>query len=196
MLRAGPLLRFLIRDLHIVGRFSRVVFPVRPRRCHETDHDDRCMLSPCGRSRGRGCSRHRVPAGGQSIQPARSHTSLKPSGSVSARRQQSAGLGPPASSCERSSPWSFRSDFGSHFAIGHIHAGVHSEDQTKEKEEASPPGVHCTPLALPQYIWDRWCRRDRARLARLLNEPSMCALLAADPGCFDHRTPLVIFGAD
>jgi hypothetical protein len=24
----------------------------------------------------------------------------------------------------------------------------------------------------------------------------MCALLAADAGCFDHRTPFVIFGAD
>src|SRR5262249_19773531 len=84
---------------------------------------------------------------GQSIQSPRYDTSLEPSGSVGARRLQSAGLGPSASGWERSRHHSSRSVVGSHAPIGLTLAAVHSEEQTKEKEEAS--ALHCTAL--------RWC---------------------------------------
>src|SRR6266576_5512831 len=75
---------------------------------------------------------------------------LKPSGFVGARRQQSAGFGPPFSECKRS-PWA-RGDFGSRRALALARAAVHCKDEAKvetkvqTKAEASPPGLRCTAL--------------------------------------------------
>src|SRR5207237_428185 len=101
--------------------------------------------SPPGGSSDCGCSRHRIPAGGQSIQLTRPYASLKLSGFVGTRRQQSAGFGPPFSECKRA-PWA-RGDFGSRRALALARAAVHCKDEAKvetkvqTKAEASPPGL-------------------------------------------------------
>ena len=102
---------------------------------HEMDHGRRCGLRLTGRNRERGCSRHRLRAGGQSIKPPRSQESLKPPGSVGARRQQSAGFGPSASGCD---------DFSSHVTVAHDHDAIHGKDQIKA--EGSPAAFRCTAL--------------------------------------------------
>ena len=101
---------------------------------HGMDHGRRCGLRLTGRNRERGCSRHRLRAGGQSIKPPRSQESLKPPGSVSARRQQSAGFGPSAFGCE----------FSSHVAVAHHRDAIHGKDQIKA--EGSPAAFRCTAL--------------------------------------------------
>jgi hypothetical protein len=121
---------------------------------HETNGSHRCGFSHSGRRRGRGCSRNRIRAGGQSIQPPGSHGSLEPPKSVSARRQQPAGFGPPALGGER---------FARYIAIAHVRAAVHGEGQAKA--EGPLPG-------LPRTSLRRWhLRRADARRARGMLTP-------------------------
>ena len=112
-------------------------------------------LAPVGWRRVRACSRHRIRAGGQSIQPPRSHASLKPSGPVSARRQQSAGFGPPLSGCERFHPY---------VAIAHARVAIHCEGQTA----AEAPALRRTALRRRQ-------RRARSTAAVICDHRSLSA---------------------